>query len=188
MPPSNAKVKGPSEAEIQERLDDYKVLDMAGAEAEAAALPGASLAAFAPVQDVVVGPYRIRPVYDVDFEFLTHLGHLFANFAQGNTEGFKGFVPRGQEAWTLFWLFTNPPEEVEKALADPERGVEWVRAQAKAQFDRNNLAKNLVLYRGIVQQMMVYAGVAIRYEPVGSATEEGAAAPNPTASQQPPTG
>lgn len=169
------------EAKIAARLQQQRLEDEAGKHAAALALPGPLFDAFAPVQGLTVGKYTVRPVYDLDFEFLQILDHPFKTFALGRTEDVDNFLPRGPHAWVLFYLLTNDIKEVAAAFADPERGPEWVKQQAREEFSLYQLGGLVAIYGKVVQQMIRYAKTTLEFAPelaVGPDDKE-ASKPNP---------
>jgi hypothetical protein len=177
-----------SEAEIQERLKQeakqQRIEDLAAPYASAAANPGPLRDVFAPQQNIKVGPYSVRPFYDVDFEYLQILDHPFQSFAVGNVEEMEKFVPRGLKGWQLLWLLTTPISEVEQAFNEDD-AVSLVNEMARNKFKHGQLAQFLLLYQAIVKQLTVYASAVVGYEPAEEPTKDGKGAskspPSPAA-------
>lgn len=184
-------VPAPIPAEVlQAKLQQFANEDNLAREAGASPRPGAVADAFALQPKIKVGKYDIRPIYDVDFEFLKELENPFESFAVGLKMDIDAFVPRGLVAWQIFWVLTQDPEEIEKALSDPERGVKWANAQARAEFGRCQMPALLQLYTAFVHQLQVFAGAMIGHagaeDPKASAAEEGAGKSRPPLSSAAP--
>jgi hypothetical protein len=171
------------EDKIAETLRIQRAEDAAGREAASIALPGPLGMAFAPQQAIRVGKYSVRPIYDLDFEFLQALQHPFAAFAVGRAEELDGFIPRGPAGWQLFWIFTNPIDDVDAAFSDPNRGPAWIAAEAKREFSRYQIGPLFAIYRAVVVQITNYAKTILDYAP-----DNGSSEGDQEASKRPPSG
>jgi hypothetical protein len=72
--------------ELLKDKEQLRLEALAAARAAATPLPGVLVDVFAPAQDVKVGPYSIRPFYDVDFETMQLIEHPLAGVALGDTK------------------------------------------------------------------------------------------------------
>lgn len=151
----------PIEQKIADKVAYDRLEDKAAEIAVASARPGPLADVFALQQDIMVGKYKVRPFFDLDFEFLHELEHPFASFAVGNTKELEDFIPRGPKAWQLFYLLTNPVEDVEAQFK--AEGADGIRAKAKAEFSRYQLGAMFKLYEATVKQLTVYASSVVGY-------------------------
>jgi len=158
-----------SDDALQRDKEQLRLEALAANRAAATPLPGALADVFAPRQDIEVGPYKIRPFYDVDFETMQLIEHPLAGVALGDTKDAEEWRPRGPMAWQLFWVMTHSPEEVDALLASG--GKDALAAKAKAEFSRQSLGALLALYHAVVRQLSIYAQAVVGY----------AAADDPTA-------
>lgn len=169
------------EAEIAEKVRAQKQEDAVGKFAASLALPGPLVDIFAPQPAIQVGKYSVRPFFDADFEYLQLLKHPFAAFAVGQTASLESFIPRGPEAWQLFWIMTNPVETVDAEFAN--HGEAGVKSAAKKEFGNYQLGALFALYQAIVKQLTTYASSVVGYGAADSG-EEGEDAKE----QRPPSG
>lgn len=162
--------------------------DEAGRQAAAVPLPGPVADAFAQPQDIVVGPYRVRPFYDGDIEHLQNLKHpLFLNM----TAGLHGEEPpsitadatRGPHAWNLCYLMTHTPEEGDALMASGK-----LVEEAKKKFSRMQIRGLTALYSSILTQMQRYWDPVLSFGAAEEKKEEAKAAPNPPLTAVPLTG
>lgn len=137
--------------------------------AAATPLPGALRDAFRHPDTVTVGPYAVRPVYDGDIELLHAWGHPFAEWLIAHLAGRESaeFVPRGPDAWVLFWLFTQPVAIAEALMAAPD-GRERAYREAATQFRRITLAQGLALFEAVVRQLGVLIAVGQQVAPASA--------------------
>jgi hypothetical protein len=175
----------PIESKIAETVARQDMEDKVGMMAATTPLPGPLADAFAPQPDIVIGPFKVRPFYDADFEFLSWLEHPLHRFMLKG-EG-EDFVPRGPMAWELCWLMTRPIEEVEKIFA--AGGRKAVSEAARGVMGRLQIAALTALCDAAIRQMTVYWSPVLKY---GAATEkkEGEVAQepqNPISTVPPPT-
>ena len=159
----------PTEQQIRATLVQQQKEDAIGKVAASLALPGPLLDVFAPQPPIVVGKYTVRPFFDADFEYLQILKHPFAAFAVGRTTELEAFVPRGPEAWQLFWIMTNQVETVDAEFAN--HGEAGVKAAAKREFGSYQLGALFAIYKAVVQQLTVYASSVVGYGPADTGVE-----------------
>ena len=170
------------ESKVAATIAQQRSEDAAGKFAASLALPGPLVDVFAPQPDIKVGKYTVRPFFDADFEYLQFLKHPFAAFAVGQTAALETFVPRGPEAWQLFWIMTNPVETVDAEFSN--HGEAGVKAAAKKEFGSYQLGALFALYQAVVKQLTIYASSVVGYGPADTG-EEGEEAAKV---QRPPSG
>lgn len=144
----------------QAQLDEEKIRQAAVKQANATPLPGASAAAFKINPSIKVGDYEVRPFFDCDFEFLQDLNHPLHRMVLGDGNA-EGFLPRGQDAWTLCWMFTRSPDDVEDRI---KVGLEFVRSDAKKEFSRKQLAELVAITGAVFKQLEAYWAPVLGYE------------------------
>ena len=166
------------EQQIAETVARHEREDNAGRRAAAEPLPGPLRDAFAIQPNITVGPFSVRPFYDIDFEFLALLQHPLHKMMTAN-EG--DFVPRGPHAWELCWIMTRDPDEVEAVVK--EGGVDKLRASARKEFGKMRLPALGEISKAIVAQLTGYWSPVMEY---GPAKQEGEQSPNPTSSSVQP--
>jgi hypothetical protein len=149
------------EKAIRETAARQKLESQAAAIAIATPRPGVLADVFKTQPDIEVGKYKVRPFYDLDFEFLQELGHPFATFAVGDTREIDEFVPRGPKAWQLFWIMTTPVVEVEALFKSG--GVKGVEDASRAEFGQYQLGALFSIYKAVVSQLMIYAKSVVGY-------------------------
>ena len=169
------------ETKIAETVKRQRAEEQVGKFAASLALPGPLVDVFAPQPAIQVGKYSVRQFFDADFEYLQFLKHPFAAFAVGQTAALQSFIPRGPEAWQLFWIMTNPVETVDAEFAN--HGEAGVKAAAKREFGSYQLGALFALYQAIVKQLTIYASSVVGYGPADTG-EEGEDAKE----QRPPSG
>jgi len=157
------------EKKIAATVAQQNAEDFMGKFAASLALPGPLVDIFAPQPAIQVGKYSVRPFFDADFEFLQLLKHPFAAFAVGQTAALETFVPRGPEAWQLFWIMTNPVEVVDAEFTN--HGETGVKAAARREFGSYQLGALFAIYQAIVKQLTVYASSVVGYGPADSGAE-----------------
>lgn len=141
-------------------------------------LPGPAADAFTVVPDVPVGPYKVRPFYDIDWEFLKALDHPWYHIMSASLqqqESSVAFVPMGQPVWDLAFVFTNSPDDVEAWFKS--EGKDGVQAEARKQFSRLRLPALKALTEAISYQQNIYWSAGNKAEDANAA--------NPT--QPPPS-
>jgi hypothetical protein len=151
----------------------------AGREAAMTPLPGPLKDVFAPCQNLKVGPWEIRPVYDADLETLLAWDHPFVKFLVSMLSGVeaKDYIPRGQDAWTLFWAFTHSPEELDAYAQQPD-GKQKVEQLARKQFRHLTLPQCMKLSEAVMMQVGVLASTGIGYtEPTENEVREDPGSP-----------
>lgn len=132
------------------------------AQANSTPLPGALRDAFSPQQDIVVGKYKVRPFYEIDFEILQMCDHPLAKMALGGEKyGEKLQDLRGQVAWTACWLLTHDVDEVDEISA---KGVEAVQKAARREFGRLQLGGVIEISKAVIEQYVRYFSTVIGLE------------------------
>lgn len=175
MKPSTEDVKSllspEAEARAAAAIERAKAATAAERLAAATPLPGPLREAFRLPAGIKVGPYTVRPVYDGDIELLYAWGHPFAAWiiAQLAGQPCAEFVPRGPDAWVLYWLFTHPVEVAESVMEDPQ-GRERAYREARLEFRRVTLAQGLALFDAVVRQLGVLVEVGQQYTSGSSGT------------------
>lgn len=162
------------EQQIAETVARQAREDTAGRRAAAEPLPGPLRDAFSILPNIEVGPYSVRPFYDIDFEFLAMLEHPLHKMMTAN-EG--DFTPRGPHAWELCWILTRDADTVEGIIQG--EGLKGLRAHAKKEFGKLRLPALAELSKAIVQQLTTYWSTVVAY---GAASKEGEQSADPTAS------
>lgn len=147
--------------ELAQDKEKLRLENLAAPRAASTPNPGPLADVFAPQQDIKVGPYTVRPFYDVDFEYLQLIDHPYARVALGDTKEVEEWKPRGPKAWELFWILTTPVEEVEHVLADG--GTAALSAEAKARFGKSSLGALVAVYTAVVKQLQTYAASVVGY-------------------------
>ncbi len=174
--------------------------DAVGSAALAEPRPGPLKDVFAVVQDIQVHRWKVRPFYDVDFDFLGALSHPLAVMMKQTLGGEQSVkmdaaLVRGEEAWDLAWIMTRSPDEVEDTLK--AGGVPLLKQKARAEFSRLRLYGIGMLIEAVFKQVGIYWSPGIEYEEASApkAGEEAsgevvaAASPSPfPVSDQPLTG
>lgn len=163
------------ESKVQEIIKRQQEDDIPGRMAAAQPLPGPTRDAFAIQPDIQVGPFAVRPFYDIDFELLQQLDHPLHRMMTVGISGTKpeannDYLPRGPEAWAIAWLLTHPPQECEDAF---KQGVEFFREQAKSQFSKLQLGALIKINEAILRQLEVYWAPVMNYGPPSTEGENG---------------
>ena len=141
------------------------------AEANATPMPGALADAFKIAPEIVVGNYRVRPFYDIDFEFLQQLNHPLHEIIVASQAGKpfeKELLPVGQPARELCFIFTREPEVTEELIT---KGNGDFAHAAKKEFGRMQFQGMNAILTAIQKQMVAYWGPVIGY---GEEETEGA--------------
>ena len=162
--------------------------DVAGKLAAAVPFPGPTRDVFAVPDWIPVGKWRVRPFFDMDFEVLQSLNHPLYDQLTKEMAGQEAaqFVPRGPDAWVLFWMFTHEPEELDALV---KVGQDALRVAAKNTFGRCSFGALLQLYQAVVRQIAVFSGTAVAFgAPSDNTGEEAKADSNPPRSGRPSTG
>ena len=152
------------------KLEQAKAERESTVAANAVPLPGALADAFSPQQDIVVGKYKVRPFYDIDFEILQMCDHPLAKMALGGERyGEKIQDLRGQSAWLACWLLTHDVDEVD-TLA--QAGKEAVQKAARKEFGRLQLGGLLEISKAVLEQFGRYFSTVVALVPVESDGDE----------------
>lgn len=148
-------------AVIAAKVAEQQAQDTAGVLAVATPLPGPTKDVFAPVQSIQVGPYTIRPFYDIDFEFLTWLNHPLKDMA-AKGDALDQLLPTGAVAWQLAWLFTHTVDQVDAVFA---QGPDAAAKAARAEFGQFQIGALQAILVGVIQQLTVYWSPFLQYGP-----------------------
>lgn len=135
-------------------------------------LPGPTRDAFALNPEIQVGPYKVRPFYDFDFDVLSQLNHPVYRLMKSGLEGKQPEleqVPRGPDMWMLAYLMTRPAKQTRDLIRS--RGVEGLRFEAEEQFSELSLAALLELFEAVTKQIQTYWGPVIKYGPEGEKSQ-----------------
>lgn len=131
-------------------------------EANAVPFPGALKDAFAIAPEIVVGDYKIRPFYEIDFEFLISIGDPLNLLVENSTK--EDFAPRGKPVWQICFMFTHGVDEVEALL---KQGIESFDAAAKKEFcGRFQLAGLMEIIKAVLVQRNNYWNPQIGFESI----------------------
>lgn len=137
-------------------------------------LPGPLADVFAIPQEIEVGPYKVRPFFDADFEWLKALGNPFYDMMDAGMNGKEvpaNYVPRGQGAWEMCWLLTHTIKECRDGF---KAGVQSVKEASANQFGEVQIRGLMALNDAIMKQVQLYWAPSIQYGPTakeGEATE-----------------
>lgn len=169
------------EAAIAAKVAEFKQLDGPAKRAAATALPGPLADAFALNPNIQVGPYSIRPFFDIDFEFLALLKHpldeQFKDVMEGK-EFVNRFLPRGLPAWQAFWIMTHTVDETEALLMQPNgEGIAELNFLAKKEFSRLPTKALSLLFEAVMKQVTISSSTAVEYGPAKEG--EGSVVENP---------
>lgn len=148
---------------LVEKIEQAKQDREIAAQANATPLPGALRDAFSPQQDIVVGKYKVRPFYDLDFEILQMVDHPLARMALGGDKyGEKIQDLRGQSAWVACWLLTHDVDEVDTIA---QNGKEAVQKAARKEFGRLQLGGLLEISKAVLEQFGRYFSTVVGLVP-----------------------
>jgi hypothetical protein len=125
--------------------------------ASAVPLPGPLRKAFAFDQDIEVGPVKIRPFFDMDWEILTTLNHPIKDLRGG---GKSGYEPSGPQARLAAWLFSHP---IRGVVSEIKKGKDHLQALADDQFMETQMQEHLEISTAIFEQLKRYWEPAIRF-------------------------
>jgi len=135
---------------LVEKIEQAKRDNEVAGIANAVPLPGALRDAFSPQQDIIVGKYKVRPFFDLDFEILQMCDHPLAKMAMGGEKyGEKIQDLRGTSAWLLCWLMTHDIDEVDELSL---LGKEAVQKAARKEFSRLQLGGLLEISKAVLEQ------------------------------------
>lgn len=172
------KSQAEAEAYLARQVQEVIATDELGRTAAASPFPGPLRDIFASQPSRQVGPYMVRPFYDLDVETLTRLQHPMAQIMIDGMAGIPTqvqFIPRGQPGWDLAWMMTHEPEEVDKVMES--EGIKGLQQQAKKEFGKCNLAQLTAIATAVGEQIRVYVSPHLGY---GAKSAEGEQSPNPT--------
>lgn len=160
-----------------DRLAEQKIAQ-AAAETEtikraaATPLPGPTRDIFKTLPDIVVGRWKVRPIYDIDFVTLAELNHPISTLMEDSIAGAgksDGYLPKGPTAWILFWIMTRDPD------AYYETTPEEAQREARAEFGRQPFVVLMELYKAVVRQIEISTSAEVLY---GAPAQEGEVAQN----------
>lgn len=166
-------MKNIDKALLSPELDAVAAQKIARAEAESAALkqaavtalPGPTRDIFAPAPEIVVGRWKVRPFYDLDFTTLELLQHPVSEMMKkalaSGASPTEEFIPSGREAWLLFWIMTHPPDDSVRLFIPAER--EGIEAEARQEFGLLSLAALIKLYQAVVKQIEICTSAEVEY-------------------------
>lgn len=167
-------------ARLEQSAREQAMEDKAAERAVRDPLPGPLKDVFGGKQDVRVGPYVVRPFYDADYVNLARIGHKILKLDEN-----EGWVPSGEDAWTLCWMMTRPLEESDSLFESGSQ--EEAKKKARAEFGKLHLRELAAVVAGVVQQMAAYWATRNKYEPDDGVEAAKASVPPPS-SGPPPTG
>ena len=179
MQPTNPILSKPADPileQVRQEAERQRKEDEMACEALAEPLPGPLKDAFAMQQDIEVGRWKVRPFYDIDFEFLSLLGHPLYHMMKAAMSG-KDYneavnqIPRGPEAWELAWILTRDTDEVE--LAVKKGGGQAVKDAAKKEFGKLQFPAIVGLVKAAFSQLSIYWGTVISYGEPEKKREDG---------------
>jgi hypothetical protein len=146
-------------AALAAKLEQAKLDKEATQAANATPLPGALADAFSPQQDIIVGKYKVRPFYDLDFEILQMCEHPLAKMALGGERyGEKIQDLRGASAWLVCWMMTHDVDEVDELA---QQGKEAVQKAARREFSRLQLGGLLEISKAVLEQFGRYFSTVV---------------------------
>lgn len=137
-------------AKLAEVQDDAKLIQ----QANATPLPGPLRNAFAIKESIDVGPYKIRPIVDRDFEYLQLLDSPLHYQLEGKEIDMINLI-RGQKAWDLCYIFTHPFKEI-KAILKSDGGEKKLHELAGDEFEEMDIAKMMEVLAAIFRQIEIY--------------------------------
>jgi hypothetical protein len=166
------------QAQIAKTQAEQAADDKIGLQAAGTTLPGPLLDIWAAVPDIIVGPFKVRRFVDGDFIRLSQLKHPLNSFSAIGA-WLQDPQPSGEASWLLNWVMTHPMPEVKEKI---KAGLEAVKESADTEFSELSGMQLALIMRAIVQQLSIYMGAKLEYEPVP--TETAADASPPPSSQQ----
>jgi hypothetical protein len=170
--------------QLQAELNKMAAKDDVSRTALSVVLPGPLADTMGIDSDIPVGRWKVRPFYDLDFEFLAQIKHPLYEAMVGamlRKEVDVNFVPSGAPMWNLAWLLTRSPEEVESKVK--EIGYAGVGTLARNEFGRLRLIDLVKIYQAVSDQMGRYWSVVQEHGPAEVADKEAPKAENPSLDQ-----
>lgn len=135
-----------------EKLQELLLNKAAATEAAKAPFPGPLRKAFTTPLTKTVGPFKVRPFFDGDYDILAALEHplqlFLSNSLSEDAWGKKLKTIRGQDAWNLCHLFTTPAAASFEILANEENLAKF-KIEARDRFSTFQLS-DLVLIQTVV--------------------------------------
>lgn len=147
-----------------DRVEEIQAKREAVKEANAVPFPGALKDAFDIAPEIIVGDYRIRPFYDGDYDILASLENPLASAmaeVMERKDSKTDYLPRGQTAWEICYLFTNP---IEQALDEIKSGT--FKENAKQKFFKLRIAGLVAIHEAVMKQLAAYWSTAVGYESI----------------------
>lgn len=191
---NNPLIGGEIENRIAQHLETIAKEDGISRKAAVTAKPGPLKDAFAIAPDIQVGPYTVRPFFDIDYEFLEALEHpldqMFKDMIEGKVDKdgmpVTKFLPRGLAAWQAIWIMTRPVDETEALIQEGFEGRRKLNLFAKGEFSRMQGRALGALFEAVMKQVAISNSTAVQdhYEQdkEGEKTKE-----NPSPLNQPRT-
>jgi hypothetical protein len=161
------------EQQIAAEVQRIQASDEAGIKAVYDPLPGPTKQIFDPQGYIEAVGLKIRPFYDIDFEWLKSLDHPLHKMMvenHGKPEANNEYIPRGPHAWQLAWLMTHPVDDVDKVFE--EGGNQSIIKSAKKEFYKSQLQYLAQIHVAIMQQLQIYFSGCINYGSPGAEGEK----------------
>ena len=178
MNQTSPSVLAKAEAYIAQKVQQNAVEDAAGRQALATPLAGSAADAFKPQPEIPIGDYKVRPFYDVDFEFLQWLDHPLHKMMTAGLKGEEattcGCLPRGPQAWQLAYILTRPARET--AALFRSGGATAVKDAAQDTMGELTIGPLSQLNEAALTQMEGYWSTVVQHGPA----EEAKGSANPT--------
>lgn len=147
----------------EEKLKELVQDDRITAEAGRTPFPGALRDAFKIGTEIEVGKYKVRPFFDGDIDVLLTLDHPLAKMAFGEDGWGELKTTRGQMAWDLCWVMTQPVQNVSNML-DQDDAIANIRRASKAEFSKYQLGDLVLIQKAIFTQFTRYLSPVIGFE------------------------
>ncbi len=172
---------------VAERQAQQDAEDGATRIAAGKALPGPTAQAFNPQPEITVGPFKVRPFVDADFETLQILGNplqemvslaLAGQKSEVQVEKIIPKVSRGQHAWDICFVQTTPPDEIDEILASGGAAA-LKKASRKAFGNKYNSMLIVSLVMAAIEQMNKSWSTMLAFGPAEKNGEGASGAPNP---------
>ncbi len=135
-------------------------------------MPGPVADAFAVLSDIEVGPFKVRPIYDIDFMFLKQLSHPLHEYMLSQDKQDITISMRGETCWELCYIFTHSVDDVESML---KKGVDIFRQACADEFGKKYQMNALLeINKAIFEQFRLYWEPVLQFssqEANGKSTE-----------------
>jgi hypothetical protein len=161
-----------SPALVEKAREHAEKMD-AVAKANAVPLPGSLADAFATAPHIEVGPYRVRPFYDADFEFLQELNHPLHDMIVASQSGQTVDTSKHKRSalWELLYIFTNHIDHIDSLFLEGKAGIEKLKLAARKEFSRKQGPLIVALDTAIGQQLERYWSPCISYDSAAPSEE-----------------